>query len=712
MMKSVNPILLIAWLFLRILPSSYAADHEACKDPGLVFATYCLSYDQEKKASVLIDGIRELGGRFSRCPIYVVVHDTSRYRFDAIRKKNVILLQTSLPAEILNYPFAFKAFAAAQVEELVVGLDSGPDPGPRTLAWFDPETLLLAPPSELNLEGPYEAALRPVFLFNGVGIRADTVAGVYWGSVLQAAGVRESQLYPMETEVDEIPVKAYFNCGIFSVDPDLGVCRGWASILRRLIPDEKYQQTACTTPNHRIFLHQIAFTAAVIARVDPDRIHRLPVICGYPLALHERMPEQKKVSYLNELQCAITENLWVEEPNWTEAFRIDEPLASWLNKKYLDFLKVTDHVYRFESSCNSVLVTTPEGSVLIDPAGAQPARKWFREILNQHPLKAILLTHGHHDHRGDIAYWKGHFDIPVIAQEEYVEFIRYHDRLATFFAHRNKIWGFYSRDSAGRMKETPIEPTILYRDTFTFTLDGVHFRMIHVGGETPDQSVIMVPEYDLVLAGDNYYLSCPNLYTLRGTKPRWALEYIAAVDTMLAFEPSVVIQGHGSPLTEKRYARLHMKRYRDAIQYIHDETVKGINAGTDRYTLMNTITLPDSLFLHQFYGNIPWSVRGILEGYIGWFDETPESMYGMNPGSVYPDLLNLTGIDPFVELARQYLAGKEYRKALQITGILESAGRGSTESRNIRLQALSSLKNMSGNYIENIWLDHWIGEIR
>ncbi|MBL7137247.1 MAG: hypothetical protein ISS17_00540 [Bacteroidales bacterium] len=42
---------------------------------------------------------------------------------------------------------------------------------------------------------------------------------------------------------------------------------------------------------------------------------------------------------------------------------------------------------------------------------------------------------------------------------------------------------------------------------------------------------------------------------------------------------------------------------------MHDATVKGINEGMDKYTLMAMVSLPDSLQIPQFYGNVPWNLR-------------------------------------------------------------------------------------------------------
>ena len=85
-----------------------------------------------------------------------------------------------------------------------------------------------------------------------------------------------------------------------------------------------------------------------------------------------------------------------------------------------------------------------------------------------------------------------------------------------------------------------------------------------------------------------------------------------------------------------------MTRYRDAILYVHDETVKGMNAGKDVLTLMNEIKLPPNLDIGETYGRISWSVRGIYEGYVGWFDGNVSTMFG--PASQgYGEIVKLAG---------------------------------------------------------------------
>jgi alkyl sulfatase BDS1-like metallo-beta-lactamase superfamily hydrolase len=92
---------------------------------------------------------------------------------------------------------------------------------------------------------------------------------------------------------------------------------------------------------------------------------------------------------------------------------------------------------------------------------------------------------------------------------------------------------------------------------------------------------------------------------------------------VLALQPELVLPSHGMALKGNAEIVKRLTRYRDAIQYVHDETVKGMNAGKDVWTLMNEIRLPAALDIGESYGKLSWSVRGIYEGYVGWFDLQP-----------------------------------------------------------------------------------------
>ena len=177
-----------------------------------------------------------------------------------------------------------------------------------------------------------------------------------------------------------------------------------------------------------------------------------------------------------------------------------------------------------------------------------------------------------------------------------------------FRAYQERIQGYLNRSSAAQfnfdlqrintLSSSPtqhVEPTITFDDHYEFELGGVKFEIFHTPGETPDALTVWIPKYQAAFVGDNIYDSFPNMYTLRGTTPRWPLEYIASLNKVLALKPEMVLPSHGLPIQGHDKVVERLTKYRDAIQYVHDATVKGMNDGKDVYTLMREVKLPAEL---------------------------------------------------------------------------------------------------------------------
>ena len=182
-------------------------------------------------------------------------------------------------------------------------------------------------------------------------------------------------------------------------------------------------------------------------------------------------------------------------------------------------------------------------------------------------------------------------------------------------------------DEARFRTQLAIDPTILFDEKYEFTLGEVQFQLFSTSGETPDHLTVWIPKYKTAFIGDNYNgfgepepMSFPNLYALRGTKPRWALDWVSSIDKVLVLKPDVLLSGHGDPIVGNPEITRRLIRFRNAIQYIHDEVVKGMNSGKDVFTLMREIKLPASFDMTESFGKVSWSVRGIYDGYAGWFD--------------------------------------------------------------------------------------------
>jgi alkyl sulfatase BDS1-like metallo-beta-lactamase superfamily hydrolase len=374
-------------------------------------------------------------------------------------------------------------------------------------------------------------------------------------------------------------------------------------------------------------------------------------------------------------------------------------------------LQVNEVISMVEGFGNTYLVKTNDGNVIVDTSIPMHAPK-HRALLKSTtaaPTKYIILTHAHGDHTGGVNLWREP-GTQIIAQKNHVEFVHYQSRLSGFFAMRNSaqfnLPGPAIRPAPGNYGAR-IVPTIMFDDKYDFSLGDLKFEVFSTPGETYDHLTVWIPKYKAAFVGDNYYGSFPNIYTLRGTKPRWALDYVNSLDKVIALKPEFLLPSHGMPIKGSAEIAKKLTQYRDAILYVHDEVVKGMNAGKDVFTLMREVKLPSNLEVGEAYGKLSWSIRGIYEGYAGYFDMNAATMYELPASSVYPDVVKLAGgPDSIARLANEKVAEGLAVEALHLTEMALASDAKHRPSLEARLRALTWLRDRCRNTNERGWLDY------
>ena len=101
------------------------------------------------------------------------------------------------------------------------------------------------------------------------------------------------------------------------------------------------------------------------------------------------------------------------------------------------------------------------------------------------------------------------------------------------------------------MNAPNIVPDITFDETLSLDVGDTRFELFHTPGETPDHLTVWVSKLKAVFLGDNFYESFPNMYTLRGTRPRWPLEYISALEKVMSLEPEIMVPSHGPAVVGK-----------------------------------------------------------------------------------------------------------------------------------------------------------------
>ena len=204
----------------------------------------------------------------------------------------------------------------------------------------------------------------------------------------------------------------------------------------------------------------------------------------------------------------------------------------------------------------------------------------------------------------------------------------------------------------------------------TITIGKTTLTLIHAPGETDDQTVVLYEpstssssssssdRTKVLLAADNFYESFPNLYTIRGAPSRDVLQWIRSLDLMAQQKATVMIPAHTLPVygVDEIYHRL--TNYRDAIQYVHDQTVQGILRGYHPDTIAQSIQLPTNLasqeYLKEYYGTVEWSSKAIFQHYLGWFSGQVDELHPLVPYEKANRLVRFGGgIDAVLQSAEE-----------------------------------------------------------
>ena len=409
-----------------------------------------------------------------------------------------------------------------------------------------------------------------------------------------------------------------------------------------------------------------------------------------------------------------------------------------------ELITVTDgvHVAVGYALANSILIEGENTNIIIDTTGTEETAREVKALfdaINPNPVESIIYTHNHADHTyGATVFAEGSSpDIyahstteiylsrvigilrPIISSRSNRMF---GNALPKEQVENNGIGPFLEIGRDGR-KPGLLYPTKTFTDQIEFEAAGHKIQLFHAPGETNDQLFVWLPEKKALFPGDNFYKTFPNLYTIRGTPYRDLVGWVNSIDMMRYLEPEYLVPSHTRPIVGKEKINTLLTTYRDAIQFVHDQTVRLINLGLDPNEIAEQLVLPkhlgDSPYLKEFYGTPAWSAKNVFSGYLGWFDGNPSTLKPLPLKDEAEKMIQLSGDwDSLFKVAEDAFLTDDFQWSLQLTDYLlrsrpddqktkllrQSAleGLGSQESNpNSRYYYLSSAAQLDENYQEN-----------
>ena len=369
---------------------------------------------------------------------------------------------------------------------------------------------------------------------------------------------------------------------------------------------------------------------------------------------------------------------------------------------------------------NSIMVEGIDGNIIIDSADsvfeAEEIYSFFKKK-NSNPIKAVIYTHNHGDHTfGTSFYLTSQPERPKIIAHESTDY--YMQRILGII---NPIVSVRSARMFGTQlpeedlinvgigkslnvsKSPPgyVKPDTTFKDKLILDIAGIDIQLFYAPGETNDQLFVWLPKHESLMPGDNIYKTFPNLYTIRGTTHRDVMGWIGSLDHMRRLDPKFLFPSHTKPIVGPDVSEV-LTLYRDAIQFVHDQTVRLMNEGYYPDQIVDMIDLPikvkESPFLYEFYGTVRWSVKSIFNGYLGWFNGNPSDLDPLSRIEEAKQFSKLAGgNEELLKSLNTAIAEEDMQWALQLSDRLIALEFMLDETRALRKKALIYIGERSSN---------------
>ena len=402
--------------------------------------------------------------------------------------------------------------------------------------------------------------------------------------------------------------------------------------------------------------------------------------------------------------------------------------------------RVTDRVFQVRGFdvANMTIVVGDSGIIIIDPLtsveAARAALTLARQAVGDRPVVAVIYTHSHADHFGgargvvdpaDVAAGR----VQVIAPEGFMEHAISENVIAGNAMGRRAIYQFGVGTAPGADGVVTsgiglalsngtislIAPTrTIARTGETLAIDGVRIEFqVTPGTEAPAEMNFFFPDLGVLCLSENANATMHNILTPRGALVRdakaWA-DYLTEALRLYGGRTEVMVTSHAWPRFGGARVRDFIASHRDAYKYLHDQTVRLMNAGYTGREIAATVRLPEALsdrwFNRGYYGTMMHNSQAVYQRYMGWYDGNPANLDRLPPAEEATRFVRAMGgaSNVLVEAQRAFDEG-DYRWATTVLNHLIFAAPDNRDARALLARAHRQMAYQSESAIwRNMYL--------
>lgn len=373
---------------------------------------------------------------------------------------------------------------------------------------------------------------------------------------------------------------------------------------------------------------------------------------------------------------------------------------------------------------NVIFIVGKDGLVVCDTTESLPAAKRvfedFKRAVPQAaalPIRAVVYTHNHLDHIAGVRAFATDEEvasgkIKIIAHESLLSILINNASLVGPILALRALYSFGNLIEHGpkghvncglgpallREGASFIAPSVTFAERLDITLAGIRMEFRYAPSEADDEIVIWLPDLQVLLSAEVVQGECfANVHTIRGTLYRDPVKWYKSIDMMRAFAAEFMVPAHGRPVAGRDKVQNLLTAYRDAIQFVHDQTVRHMNLGATPDEIAEAVPhLPEHLAQHawlgEYYGTVKHSARQVYNGQLGWFEGDPTFLDPLPRSERARRTVQMMGgRDAVVKEARACLEQAEWRWCAEILTHVLRADAGDMEARGLKAQALREL---------------------
>lgn len=235
-------------------------------------------------------------------------------------------------------------------------------------------------------------------------------------------------------------------------------------------------------------------------------------------------------------------------------------------------------------------------------------------------------------------------------------------------------------------------------------------NLVHVPSGAADQIAVFLPQHNILLSSEVIPAQhFPALNTLRGEVFRSPIDWYRSIDALRRFRAAAMVPSHGIPVVGADAVEEVMRNYRDAIQYVHDQTIRHMNKGLTPDELVQVVKLPPHLagykpWMLEFFGTVRQAVRGIYQGYLGWFEGDPVALAPVpRPEGARREVELMGGRDRVLAAADQAFEDGDPQWAAELATKLIRVDHNDMAARRLKAAAFRKLGYAEVNAIWRNW---------